>query len=513
MSKELEKKSDDSLTEEPFVQETAELEKADSGFYANLISMFHGETRGIERVPIEEKTHDSLWACASMWLSANLVIATFSLGALSYSVFDLDFGTSVLVIIFFNVLGCSPIAFYSIHGAKFGLRQMILSRFLVGDLAMRVFAAINCVACVGWGAVNIMSSAQLINIVNNHACPPWAGCLILVLVTIGVTFFGYHFIHAYEKWSWVPNMVVFIAIIARLSIDGVFMSGVPNEDGSGVTQWGSGKTFAGGVLSFGGTVFGFAAGWTTYAADYTSYMKPTTSPTKLFLAILLGLCFPLIFAEVLGAAAVTGIKTNAKYAELYSEYSVGGLVYAILAQDSLHRFGEFLCVLLSLSTICSNIPNMYSIALCAQSFWSPLAKVPRVFWSVVGNCLCLAISIPAFYHFESVMENFMNLIGYYLAIYDAISFSEHFFYLKGFSGYNIDLYTQKKLLNPGYAGTFAFCCGVAGVVIGMDQTWYVGVVAKKIGLFGGDIGFELSFAFAFIAYNITRPLERKYFGR
>ncbi|KAG7734383.1 hypothetical protein KL932_004837 [Ogataea haglerorum] len=64
----------------------------------------------------------------------------------------------------------------------------------------------------------------------------------------------------------------------------------------------------------------------------------------------------------------------------------------------------------------------------------------------------------------------MNIIGYYLAIYDAISLSEHFFYLKGFSGYNLDIYNNKKLLNPGYAGAFAFCCGAAGTAIGMDQT-------------------------------------------
>ncbi|KAG7915963.1 hypothetical protein KL927_003428 [Ogataea polymorpha] len=508
-----EKKIDESLSDEPFVQETSEVEKTRlSGFYANIMSMFHGETRGIEMIPVQEKTQSSLWTCASMWLSANMVIATFNIGCLSYGVFGLDFGTSVLVIIFFNILGAIPVAFFSIHGAKFGLRQMVLSRYLVGDLAMRIFAFINVVACVGWGAVNIMASAQLLNIVNNHALPAWAGCLIIIILTIIVTFFGYNVIHAYEKWSWIPNVVVFIAIIARLSIDDVFVAGIPNDDGT-YTNWGSGETFAGSVLSFGGTIFGFAAGWTTYAADYTTYMKPNSNPYRIFFSVLGGLCFPLIFTMILGAAAVTGIKTNQTYADLYSEYSVGGLVYAILVEHSLHRFGEFLCVLLALSTVCNNLPNMYSIALGAQAFWSPLAKVPRVVWTVVGNCLTLAICIPAYYHFESVVENFMNIIGYYLAIYDAISLSEHFFYLKGFSGYNMEIYNNKKLLNPGYAGAFAFCCGAAGTAVGMDQTWYAGVIGRKIGEFGAEIGFELAFGFAFIAYNVTRPLERKYFGR
>lgn len=483
-----------------------------AGFYHNMMEMFHGETRGIERIPEKEKTQTSIYSAATMWLSANMVIATFSLGALSFAAFNLDFGTSVLVIIFFSILGALPVAFFSIFGARFGLRQMVLSRFLVGNVCMRIFAFINCVACVGWGAVNIMSSAQLLHIVNNGTLPPWAGCFILVVCTVLVTFFGYNVIHTYEKWSWIPNLVCFIAIIARLSMAHVFKSGIQNDAGEWVT-WGSGRTFAGDVLSFGGTIFGFAAGWTTYAADYTTYMRSDTPAYRIFFGVLVGLCFPLIFTLILGAAAVTGIKTNKTYASLYDEYSIGGLVYAILVQDSLHGFGQFLCVLLALSTVCNNIPNMYSIALGAQAFWSKFAKVPRVVWTIIGNALTLAICIPAYYDFASVVDNFMNLIGYYLAIYDSISLTEHFVFRKGFRGYNVEDYADLHKINPGYAGTFAFCCGAAGVVVGMNQTWYSGVLAAKIGDFGGDIGFELAAGFAFVGYMITRPIEKKYFKR
>lgn len=166
-----------------------------------------------------------------------------------------------------------------------------------------------------------------------------------------------------------------------------------------------------------------------------------------------------------------------------------------------------------MSTVCNNIPNMYSIGLGAQAFWSKFERIPRVVWTVAGNFLTLAICIPAYYVFADVVDNFMNLIGYYLAIYDAIALSEHFIHRRGFGGYNIEDYDNKSKLNPGLAGAFAFCCGCAGVAIGMDQTWYVGVVGRKIGEFGGDIGFELAAGFSFIAYNITRPIEKKYMGR
>ncbi|CDK24789.1 unnamed protein product [Kuraishia capsulata CBS 1993] len=504
MSDDIEKKASSSM-ENGFITEekTSEVVTSKFAWYDNIMSMFKAETRGIERVPEDERTDESIWSAASMWLSANMVIATFSLGALSYPAFGLDFGTAVLVIFFFNLLGVLPVAFFSCFGAKFGLRQMILSRFLVGDFAMRIFAFINCVACVGWGAVNIMASAQLLHIVNDNCLPPWAGCLILVVLTIMVTFFGYTAIHLYEKWSWVPNVVCFIAIIARMKISGNFEAG----------HWGTGKDFAGGVLSFGGTVFGFAAGWTTYAADYTVYMKVDSNPYKTFFAVMAGLCIPLFFTMVLGAACVTGIKTDEAWAAMYDEYSIGGLVYSILVTDSLHGFGQFLCVLLGLSTVSNNIPNMYSIAMCAQAFWGPLRKVPRVVWTLLGNCLTLAICIPAYYSFADVMDNFMNLIGYYLAIYDAMSLSEHFIYRKGFGGYNIEDYLDRSKTPIGIAGTIGFCFGAAGVVLGMDQVWYVGAISKQIGAAGGDIGFELAASFSFIAYNIVRPFELKYCGR
>ncbi|CAH6718360.1 purine-cytosine permease Fcy2p [[Candida] jaroonii] len=484
--------------------EAGQSDNAKLGFINTIASKLKAETKGIELVTDEEKVGDSLWNAASMWLSANMVIATYSLGALGVTVFGLSFWTSVLTIIFFNMLGVISVGFFSIFGARLGLRQILLSKFLVGNWTMRIFALINAIACVGWGAVNIMSSAQLISIVNNQACPPWVACLILVILTILVTFFGYHVIHVYEKWAWIPNVAIFIAIIARMKIAGTFTAG----------EFVSGTTTAAGVLSFGGTVFGYATGWTTLASDYTVYQPRNINSLKIFFSVYAGLLTPCIFAMILGAACATGTLTNERWAELYHEYSIGGLVYAVLVEDSLGKFGEFLCVLLALSTVSNNIPNMYSIGLSTQAIWSGLIKIPRVAWTIIGNFVTLAICIPAYYHFVEVVDQFMTMIGYYLAIYEAIAFSEHFFYNKGkFSAYDYENHKDPKSHPIGYAGTVSFFAGVAGAVLGMSKQWFTGPLAKLIGPFGADIGFELSFAFTFVVFNALRPLEKKYVGR
>lgn len=504
----MEKKSDVtnaySLETEPeYVIENSEETKLN--FFNRIAVSLKAETKGIDPVTEEEQTDNSILNAASMWFSANMVIAAYALGGLGPLIYGLNFGQSVLVIIFFNILGLLPVAFFSVFGSQLGLRQMVLSRFLIGNVTARIFALINVIACVGWGVVNTIVSAQLLNMVNQDGskAPLWAGCIIIVGCTILVTFFGYNVIHSYEKWSWVPNFAVFLVIIARLKISGNFTSG----------PWTSGPTTAGSVLSFGSAVFGFATGWTTYASDYTVYMPKSINKTKVFFSVVAGLTFPLFFCMILGAAAACAAVNNPIWGDYYSQNSMGGLTYAILVPNSLHGFGEFCCVLLAMSTVANNIPNMYTIALSAQAMYEPFAKVPRVVWTMAGNVAVLAISIPACYFFTGFMENFMNSIGYYLAIYSAIALTEHFVFKKGFKGYDVDNWDKWDRLPIGIAGTSALVVGAFGVALGMDQTYWVGEIARKIGEHGGDIGFELGASWAFIVYIILRPIEIKKFGR
>lgn len=92
---------------------------------------------------------------------------------------------------------------------------------------------------------------------------------------------------------------------------------------------------------------------------------------------------------------------------------------------------------------------------------------------------------------------------------------EHFVFKGGFKGYRAEFYDHPNELPVGIAAVFSFCCGVAGFVLGMSQTWYVGVLAEHAGAspYGGDIGFELAAGFSGLAYLCTRTLEKRYFKR
>jgi NCS1 nucleoside transporter family len=467
-----------------------------------LAGRFGVEQRGIERVPSDERLPAGMSQIGTMWLSANMVVSAFAIGALAYPVFYLGFVDTILVILFINILGIIPVSFFSTFGPRFGLRQMVLSRFFFGWYGVKIIAVFNILACVGWSAVNVIVGAQLFHAVN-HNMPGWAGILVIAGATFLITLFGYKIVHTYERYSWIPCLIIFLIILGEFAHSGQF-NNIP---------MGVGKSEAGAVLSFAASVFGFATGWTSYAADYTVYQPVGRSRKAVFLWTFAGLIFPLLFTEMLGAAVMTASLNNTAYSEGYSSSGIGGLLAAVLFPP-LGKFGQFCLVILALSIIANNCPNIYSVSLSLQLLARVSQRVPRFIWTFVGTIVYCAIAIPGYSHFEAVLENFMLIIAYWLAIYEGISLSEHIFFKRGMTGYHPENYMDKDMLPPGLAAILAFCFGVMGAVLGMAQVWFTGPIGKLCGTqYGGDIGFELAFFFSATSYCILRYFEKRYFGR
>ncbi|KAK4554130.1 Purine-cytosine permease fcy21 [Recurvomyces mirabilis] len=465
------------------------------------------EQRGIERVPEDERTETGFKALlnvATMWCSANMVVSSFALGLLGKSLFFLGVADAMLVILFFNIIGLAIVSLFSTFGPTFGLRQMVLSRFWFGWWGVKLIACFNIIACIGWSSVNSIVGAQLINTVNPHM-PPWASILIIALCTLLVTIFGYKIVHIYEFWSWIPSFIIFLITIGVFGHSGDFVA-IP---------WEMGKAEMGSVLSFGSVIFGFAIGWSSYAADYTVYQPSTQSKVKVFGWTFLGLFFPLIFTQMLGVAIMSATALNGgvnRYQDGYDASGTGGLLGAVLIYH-LGGFGKFCLVMLALSIIANNCPNIYSVSLTVQVLGRWIQWVPRFVWTIIATGAYIGIAIAGYQHFEAVLDNFMNFIGYWLAIYSSIGLTEHFVFKRGFKGYRPEFYDVPGMLPVGIAAIFAFCCGVIGMVAGMSQVWWVGWIALKAGEapYGGDVGWELGAAFSMVAYLIARPIEKKFF--
>src|ERR1700744_1290434 len=71
-----------------------------------------------------------------------MVVSSFAIGALAIPIFDLGFIDTAVTIIFINLLGIMPVCYFSTFGPRFGLRQMVLSRFWFGYYGVKLSTTI-----------------------------------------------------------------------------------------------------------------------------------------------------------------------------------------------------------------------------------------------------------------------------------------------------------------------------------------------------------------------------------
>jgi NCS1 nucleoside transporter family len=452
------------------------------------------ETRGIERVSPEERTHVRIFDNFTMWLSANLVISTVALGALAIPVFGLGFWDSIAAIIIFNVLGVLPVAFFSTLGPKLGLRQMTISRFSFGWVGAIIMALFNVAACIGWSAVNVIVGGQLINSLSHGTVPVWLGVLIIAILTTLVSIYGYRYVHRYERYAWIPMAIIFIilAIVA-----GPHMRIVAPQ-ASGMAEIAS-------FISFGGAIYGFATGWSSYAADYNVNQPENTSPRRVFWLTFLGVTIPCVILEIFGMA----LTTVAAYSK--ASASGGGALLGAVVQP-LGAFGTLLLVLLALSVVANNIPNDYSLGLSMQVLGKSFQRVNRAIWTLIGAVVYIIIAVSASSQFDQTLNNFLLLVAYWLGPWAIILILEHFVFRHG--EYNVDDWNTPSQLPVGWAAIVAMVAGLIGAYLGAAQSLFVGPIA---GLFnhpyGMDIGFELGIIFAAVVFLILRPIEKRQTGR
>lgn len=464
------------------------------------------EVRGIERVPEGARTDKRLYGNTFIWLAANCVLPTFSLGALGPLLFFMGLGDSMLTILFFNIFSAMLPAFCSTFGPKLGLRQMTSSRYSWGFYGAKLVALLNCIACVGWSTVNTIAGAQTLEAIADYKISAAAGTVVIAFLTLLVGLFGYKFVHKYEQWSWIPTLITFFVLLG-VSAKHLVNAGMP-----------VGQAEAASVLSFGGALFGFACGWVSLASDYNVYMPAEAPSWKVFSWTYAGLIFPLVLVEWLGAAVGVAAMNIPEWYDSYETNEIGGLLRTIFV-GAMGNGGKFFMFILVISVVANNIINVYSMGLSVSVIHTWLAQVPRLVWPVVITAIYIPLAIVGADHFASSLENFLNVLGYWLAIYVTVVIEEHLIFRKrDFAAYNAaETWNRQELLPWGLAAFVAGCCGVAGAVIGMAQVWFIGPVGKAVGgtadLYGGDVGFELAAAFTAVTFPPLRYLERKYLRR
>ncbi|KAL1304044.1 hypothetical protein AAFC00_000481 [Neodothiora populina] len=470
--------------------------------FERTLIKYNFEARGIQRVLPSERHSMGFMQIGLLWFSINLAANNITLGMLGPAVYGLSFLDSAMCAVFGMLVGVVPVAYIATFGPLSGHRAMVIARYAMGWYPAKLVVILNIIVMLGYCLIDAVVAGQILSAVSpNDSLSVIVGVVITAVITLLITVFGYSVFHWYERYSWLPQLIVF-SILAGVA--------GPHFDLETPTQ-GDRLTRIGNRLSFFSICLSAAITYSGSAADFFVYYPENTPRWKTFSITIIGLSLSFTYAFIVGIGLGSGLATQAAWSSAY-ETSQGALITAGFAP--LGTFGSFCSVIVALGLIANMTAPTYVSGVDFQVLGSWCAAVPRFVWNTVGVIIYTVCAIAGRASLAEIFTNFLALMGYWVTIWIAITLEEQYIFkrLAGV-GFDWEFWNQKDKLPIGIAALIAFLVGWAGAIISMAQVWYVGPLAASLGEYGGDMGNYVGFAWAALVYPPLRWLELKKFGR
>jgi purine-cytosine permease-like protein len=370
----------------------------------------------------------------------------------------------------------------------------------------KLIVILNIIVLLGYSLLDCVVGGQILSAVSpNGSMSVVVGIIIVAVITWAVTTFGISVFHYYERYAFIPQIVV-CSILFGVSAKHYDLQ-TPSA--------GDPRTVAGDRLSFFSICLSAAITYAGLGADYFVYWPATTNRPLIFASTLLGLSVSFAYALVLGVGLASGIAQYQPYSDAwtYSQGGSGSGALLVAGFEPLHDFGKFCAVIAALGVIANTIPPTYSSGVDFQILGRYATKVPRVIWNTVGVIIYTVCALAGRNHLAVIFTNFLALMGYWVAIWIAIILEEYLIFRRSAKAYNWAAWNDPEKLPLGIAALVAFLVGYSGSIISMAQVWYIGPIARLIGEYGGDAGNYVGFSWAALVYPPLRLLELKRFGR
>lgn len=246
-------------------------------------------------------------------------------------------------------------------------------------------------------------------------------------------------------------------------------------------------------------------------ADFYVYYPVNTPKWITFTTTFSALLTSCMFCGLVGAGIGSGVASNQAWSDAYAT-STGALF--LECYKGLGGFGAFCCVILALGAIGSNGPVNYCAALSIQGLGRYSKAIPRWVWCVIIMIVQLVCSIAGRNSLFDIIVKLVPIMSYWICPWLTIAAEEHvFFHILRRVPFDWTAWEDPKRLPVGAAAFVAWLTGWAGAVVGMNQAWWQGPVALKIGDYGGDVGIWLSIAFAGLVFPPLRSVELRVVGR
>ncbi|PNS13954.1 Purine-cytosine permease fcyB [Sphaceloma murrayae] len=468
--------------------------------FEKTVAYYNLEARGIQRVGLSERHSIKNLGYSQIglfWFSVNLAANNVTLGMLGPAAFSLSFIDSSLCAVFGMLVGCLPVAYFATFGPRSGNRSMVLARYSMGWYPSKLVVILNLIVLLGYALIDAVIAGQILSAVSpGGSMSTIVGIVITSAITWVVTTFGYSIFHYYERFSWLPQLIV-LSILAGVA--------GPRFDMMTASQ-GNPMTIIGHRVSFFSLCLAAAITYSGGAADYFVYYPEETPKWKVFGMTMAGLVASFTFAFMVGIGLGSGVTAIPEWGEAYG-VSQGALI--VQGYAPLGGFGSFCSVVVALGLIANMIVPTYSSSVDFQVLGTWFTQVPRIVWNTVGVIIYTVCAIAGRGSLAAIFTNFLALMGYWVAIWVAIFLEEHFLFRRGSAGlgWNWEAWNDKNSMPVGLAALTAFLIGWAGSILCMAQVWYVGPLAGLVGDYGADLGNYVGFAWGGLVYAPLRYME------
>ncbi|KAF8804560.1 hypothetical protein BYT27DRAFT_7107291 [Phlegmacium glaucopus] len=452
------------------------------------------ETHGI---PPEKRIDRRIHQMFFIWFSVNFNILAFGAGSSGPAFFALGIRIAYLrYLLWMSCATCVIPAYFAVFGPKLGMRAMVQCRFSWGYYAAAIPSTLNVFSSQSFLILNCIIGGQTLATVS-HKLDDTLGIVIIGLISSVVTLCGYRFIHWFENFVWIPNVIAFPVLL-----------GVAGRHLNPTTFLAVPPPSAAQIISFGSLVASSIISWCAFTPDYGVYHDANASTMKIFIYSYLGFLLPMLAWNMIGAAFAAAAPGIPSWITGFQEGSnVGGLLAPVLAPAG--GFGRFLLVLIALSTLSACAPTIYTFGNSFMAITPLFARVPRYVFTVVSTAILIPLAIIGAKHFYTVLVNILSVIGYWSTIFAAIILTEHFLFRKNnFNSYQIQDWDKPSKLPIGIAALLSFLGGFGIVIPSMSQVWYIGPIAKAG---TGDIGVLTGAVVGAALYVILRALEKRIF--
>jgi NCS1 nucleoside transporter family len=383
---------------------------------------------------------------------------------------------------------------------------MVGARFQFGWWPAKIVAFFNVITLLGWSVINCVFGGQILAAISDQKVPIEVGITIITVISIVIAIFGIRYVQYAESFCAAPVIVTFVLL---------YICAAPHFDTT-TPSVGDSPTIIANWLSNFSSCMGITATWIAITSDYFVDFPETIPSGKIFTLTTFSIFIPTAFVGILGIALGAAAVSDSAWLNAYNSLGNGGLLNA--AFSAWHGGGKFLLVVLYISLVTNNILNTYSIALSMQVWGRFFTRVPRFILAFSDAIVYFVLAMAGRNKLSNILSSFLPMITYWVVIYFAILLEENFLFrrrkLPGcHDGYDWSLWNDKRHMPSIYWAAFAaYLCGIAGAIVGMCQTYFVGPIAAKLGSYGGDIGIFLSFGFTALVYPVFRNVEIKIVG-